>query len=90
MKILNLPSQFQNVPVRSSSRRSGNFNHRNTKRISRIEIFAQRRDRPKWGVLKLAHLIKPSAFRPISPVSFRYISYIGLKARLNMAISSGV
>jgi len=33
----------------------GNF-VTHTKRISRIEIFAQRRDRPKWGVLKLARL----------------------------------
>ena len=48
-------SQFQNVSVLSSSRRSGNFIHRNTKRISRIEIFTQRRDRPNWGVSKLAH-----------------------------------
>jgi outer membrane protein assembly factor BamB len=48
--------QFQNVSVRSSSRRIGNFNHRHTKHISRIEISDQRRDRPKWGVLKLALL----------------------------------
>ncbi|MBU4035399.1 MAG: hypothetical protein KKA35_03120, partial [Proteobacteria bacterium] len=31
-----------------------NFNRRNTWSISRMKIFAQRRDRPKWDVLKLA------------------------------------
>ncbi|MBU3947528.1 MAG: hypothetical protein KJ826_04825, partial [Proteobacteria bacterium] len=31
-----------------------NINRRNTWSISRIKIFAQRRDRPKWDVLKLA------------------------------------
>jgi len=34
-----------------------NFNRRNTWSISRIKIFAQRRDRPKWGVLQLALFI---------------------------------
>ena len=56
-------SQFQNVSVRPSSRRIGNFNHRHTLSIGvfrlppRIEIFDQRRDRSKWGVWKLAHVI---------------------------------
>ena len=57
MKIkLMLKDHFQNASVWSSSRQSGNFNRRNPDYIgiSRIEIFAQRRDRPKWGVLKLA------------------------------------
>ena len=57
-----LMSHFQNVPVRSSSRRSENFNSpdfigavsTHIRHISRIEFFAQRRDRSKWGVLKLA------------------------------------
>ena len=34
-----------------------NFNHRNTFSISRIKIWAWRRDWAKWDVLKLAHMI---------------------------------
>ncbi len=56
-------SHSQNVSVRSSSRRIGNFNPpdsigtcgTHTKSIPRIEISDQRRDRPKWDVLESAH-----------------------------------
>jgi hypothetical protein len=33
------------------------FNRKNTLSILRIEILAQRRDWPKWDVLKLAQLL---------------------------------
>ncbi|MBU3946777.1 MAG: hypothetical protein KJ826_00960, partial [Proteobacteria bacterium] len=45
-----LSKRFSLVKVKAGE----NFNRRNTWSISRIKIFAQRRDRPKWDVLKLA------------------------------------
>ncbi|MBU4009781.1 MAG: hypothetical protein KJ882_03360, partial [Proteobacteria bacterium] len=45
-----LSKRFSLVKVKADE----NFNRRNTWSISRIKIFIQRRDRPKWDVLKLA------------------------------------
>jgi len=45
-----LSKRFSLVKVKAGE----NFNRRNTWGISRIKIFTQRRDRPKWDVLKLA------------------------------------
>jgi len=45
-----LLKRFSLVKVKAGE----NFNRRNTWSISRMKIFAQRRDRPKWDVLKLA------------------------------------
>ena len=52
--VYTLESHFQDVSVRPSSRRIGNFNRRHTMGVPRIEISDQRRDQPNWGVLKLA------------------------------------
>jgi len=46
-----LSKRFSLVKVKADE----NFNRRNTWSISRIKIFIQRRDWPKWEVLKLAH-----------------------------------
>jgi len=48
-----LSKRFSLVKVKAGE----NFNRRNTWSIERIKIFAQRRDRPKWDVLKLAPMI---------------------------------
>jgi len=48
-----LSKRFSLVKVKADE----NFNRRNTWGISRIKIFTQRRDRPKWDVLKLARWI---------------------------------
>ena len=50
-----LSKRFSLVKVKAGE----NFNRRNTWSILRIKIFAQRRDRPKWDVLKLALILKP-------------------------------
>jgi len=59
-----LSKRFSLVKVKAGE----NFNRRNTWSISRIKIFAQRRDWPNWDVLKLAQVIKAvkniSGFEP--------------------------
>ena len=50
-------SHFQNVSVWPRSSRIGNFIRSHRLTIPRIEISDQRRDWPKWGVLKLAQKI---------------------------------
>ncbi|MBU4034889.1 MAG: hypothetical protein KKA35_00520, partial [Proteobacteria bacterium] len=49
-----LSKRFSLVKVKAGE----NFNRRNTWSISRIKIFTQRRDWPKWDVLKLALKLK--------------------------------
>ncbi|MBU4009271.1 MAG: hypothetical protein KJ882_00785, partial [Proteobacteria bacterium] len=57
-----LSKRFSLVKVKAGE----NINRRNTWSISRIKIFAQRRDWPKWDVLKLAHeLIRNRELRMI-------------------------
>ena len=58
--IVKILSQFQSASggsVRPTSRRTGNFNPRNTQCLPVVEISDQRKDRPKWGVLKWALLL---------------------------------
>ncbi|MBU4010703.1 MAG: hypothetical protein KJ882_08050, partial [Proteobacteria bacterium] len=57
-----LSKRFSLVKVKADE----NFNRRNTWSISRIKIFAQRRDRPKWDVLKLAQRIERRCFSTVS------------------------
>ncbi|HSO66824.1 MAG TPA: hypothetical protein VLP30_03115, partial [Desulfatirhabdiaceae bacterium] len=47
-----ISKRFSLVKVKADE----NFNRRNIWNISRIEIFTQRRDWPKWSVLKPALL----------------------------------
>jgi len=57
LKLQNCRMAFKFVCFRLRSRNLDDFNRRHTNNIPRIEICAQRGDRPKWDVLKLAQII---------------------------------
>jgi hypothetical protein len=58
-----------------------NFNRRNTLGISRIEIFIQRGDWPKWDVLKQAR--KSIKYFNVSPTASKAVFYaVGLSRRI--------
>ncbi|MBU4034986.1 MAG: hypothetical protein KKA35_01005, partial [Proteobacteria bacterium] len=73
-----LSKRFSLVKVKAGE----NFNRRNTWSISRIKTFAQRRDRPKWDVLKLA--LKSTDFAKVlllSTEGYKYAYVLSFRAK---------